>query len=168
MSINVILATDQLGAIGLNGTLPWPQLKEDMKGFKETTSGHIVVMGRKTWDDPKMPKPLPDRINLVATSKILPHPGVTAIKDVQVRLRKIQQEYPDKEVFIIGGKALIESCISFVDKVYLTHIRGSFKADTFIDMRWLLKDFRIITAVPGEVCMFSIHKRDKNYSEAIS
>jgi dihydrofolate reductase len=66
--IAAILASTNTGGIGLNGTLPWPKHSEDLKWFKEHTSNQIVVMGRKTWDDPMMPKPLPNRINCVVSS----------------------------------------------------------------------------------------------------
>ena len=114
--IKAILAVDQVGGIGLNGTLPWPHNKEDMKWFQDNTSGHIVLMGRRTWDDPKMPKPLPNRINLVATSRPINMAGVMTLRsDIQRRLSSIQQEFPNKDIFIIGGKRLLESCIEFVD-----------------------------------------------------
>ena len=56
--ICTIFATDQMGTFGNRGTLPWPMDAEDMAWFREHTIDQIVVMGRKTWDDPKMKKPL--------------------------------------------------------------------------------------------------------------
>ena len=69
--IKAIFATDKFGGMGFNGTLPWPHHSEDLSYFREQTKGHIVVMGRNTWDDPKMPKPLKDREVYVATHKPL-------------------------------------------------------------------------------------------------
>jgi dihydrofolate reductase len=64
-----ILAATNLGGIGNRGTLPWPKHTQDMIWFKEHTENQIVVMGRNTWDDPKMPKPLPNRINYVVSGR---------------------------------------------------------------------------------------------------
>ena len=61
MSIKAIFAVDKFGGMGFNGSLPWPHHSEDLAYFKEQTTNHIVVMGRNTWEDPKLPKPLPGR-----------------------------------------------------------------------------------------------------------
>ena len=65
--INAIFAVDHYGGMGFNGTLPWPHNAADLANFKKATTNHVVVMGRNTWDDPKMPKPLPERIVYVAS-----------------------------------------------------------------------------------------------------
>jgi dihydrofolate reductase len=67
--INALFAVDQYGGMGFNGTLPWPHNSVDLANFKQLTDTHIVVMGRKTWDDPKMPKPLVGRTVYVATGR---------------------------------------------------------------------------------------------------
>ena len=68
MSVNAILAMDNNMGIGYDNTLPWPHNKKDMKWFRDCTSGHVVVMGRKTWESFGS-KPLPNRINVVVTNK---------------------------------------------------------------------------------------------------
>ena len=55
--INAIFAADHYGGIGFRGSVPWPHNSSDLKHFKTLTEGHIVVMGRRTYDDPKMPAP---------------------------------------------------------------------------------------------------------------
>jgi len=159
--LKAIIAVDQLGGIGLNGTLPWPHNSEDMKWFQSNTTGHIVVMGRKTWEHPKMPKPLPDRINLVVTNQPILTPGITAMKgDIIERLKTIQKQYPSKDIFIIGGKILLESCISHCDQIYLTMFKGAYKVDTAIDLPKLLHGFQLRTVKPGLTCMFSIYHNE--------
>ena len=71
--INALFASDQFGGIGFNGTLPWPHNSNDLKNFKRLTDGHVVVMGRRSWDDPKLPKPLPGRTVYVATNRGVEH-----------------------------------------------------------------------------------------------
>ena len=66
--INAIFAIDEDGGMGLDGSMPWPTNRSDLDWFKVHTLGHIVVMGRGTWDAKDMPKPLPRRTNWVITS----------------------------------------------------------------------------------------------------
>ena len=67
--ISAIFAMDENYGIGLNGSLPWPKNSKDFRWFKSNTINSTVVMGRNTWDDPMMPKPLPNRKNIVITSR---------------------------------------------------------------------------------------------------
>jgi len=159
--INCIFASDGQGNLGFNGTLPWPHNSEDLQRFKDLTQGHVVVMGRKTWDDPKMPKPLPGRVNFVFTNRTIGIPGVHTIKgDVITELRKIETAYPDKQIFVIGGKTLIESSSVLCDYVYLTHMKGNFRSDTRIHLDRYLADFRATTAEPSvdRSCSFMVYK----------
>ena len=66
--MKAIFAVDANFGIGKNGTLPWPKNKDDFAWFREHTLGKTIVMGRRTWDDPAFPKPLPKRTNVVVTS----------------------------------------------------------------------------------------------------
>lgn len=155
--ISAIFAADSYGGIGFNGTLPWPHNAEDLAYFKALTTNQIVVMGRKTWDDPKMPKPLPNRINIVVTSTpILMHNVITIRSDIESRIKKIQDEFPTKDIFIIGGKQLLESTRHILDQIYLTRMKGSYKTDTRIDLRKFLLGFRTITCKPGMNCTYEV------------
>ncbi len=107
----------------------------------------IVVMERKTWDDPKMPKPLPGRINYVATNKPIFGYGITTIRgDLQENIRKIQNAYPTKTVWIIGGPDILMETRDLVDQVHITHFKGQFKTDRQIDLRKYLSLFRATSA----------------------
>lgn len=107
--IKSIFAVDHWGGMGFNGSLPWPHHSEDLKYFKEQTSGDIVIMGRRTWDDPKMPKPLPDRTTFVITHRpILGYTNVKTIKgDIVESIKKIAVDNPNKTIWIIGGPEIL-------------------------------------------------------------
>ena len=109
--ICTIFATDQVGTFGNRGTLPWSMDPEDMAWFREHTLNQIVVMGRKTWDDPKMKKPLPDRINCVISNKPLNMPVARRLSgDYKKQIQELQELYPKKNIFIIGGPNIIMEC----------------------------------------------------------
>jgi dihydrofolate reductase len=132
--IHAIFAVDHNGGMGLNGSLPWPHNAEDMANFKRLTNGQVVVMGSKTWLDPKMPKPLPGRIVYVASSK--PTFYAQQIQgDIKEQVLAIEERHADKNICIIGGPALIQECLPLVDVIYLTHLKGSYKVDTRIDLK---------------------------------
>ena len=149
--INAIFAVDFNGGMGFNGTLPWPHNAEDLQHFKDLTTGQVVVCGRKTWDDPKMPKPLPNRTVYVAT-----HRPVTYAQpfsgDIQERLLKIEADHKDKKIFVIGGVELLESARPLFDRIYLTHIKGAYRADTRIYVKEFLTGFHPVRATVSRDC----------------
>ena len=67
--IKAILACDEEGGVSKKGTIPWPKNTKDLGWFKKNTTNNVVVMGSKTWVDPLMPWPLPNRLNVLATTK---------------------------------------------------------------------------------------------------
>lgn len=159
MSINAIFAADSRGGMGFRGSLPWPHSKEDMIWFKSKTDGQIVVMGRNTWDDPKMPKPLPNRINCIFTNRFFKMPNVYCLSgDYKEQLLKLEQEFPNKEIFVIGGPSIIEAVRPITEKLYLTHMKGSYNIDTRIDLRTYLRSFQITSAGSGTDCTFVTYK----------
>jgi len=158
-----ILASTNLGGIGNRGTLPWPKHKEDLAWFKEHTTNQIVVMGRNTWDDPMMPKPLPNRTNYVVSSqhvakeyqhlvRWIPSSPVDSIKE-------IQKNNPKQNVFVIGGKQLYDATEPIVERVYLTRMKGAWFTDTRIELERYLACFRIKTVRPGTNCTYEIWDR---------
>ena len=158
-----ILASTNLGGIGNRGTLPWPKHKEDLAWFKEHTTDQIVVMGRKTWDDPMMPKPLPNRTNYVVSShhvakeyqhqvRWIPSGPVDSIKE-------IQKNNPKQNVFVIGGKQLYDATEPIVERVYLTRMKGAWFTDTRIELERYLACFHIKTVRPGTNCTYEIWDR---------
>jgi dihydrofolate reductase len=155
-----ILASTNLGGIGNRGTLPWPKHKEDLAWFKEHTTNNIVVMGRNTWDDPLMPKPLPNRVNCVFSHNDL---GTFAARrlvgDTNEQVQILNSQFPNRNVFIIGGKELYEATESIVERVYLTRMKGGWFTDTRIDLEKYLTCFSIKTVRPGNNCTYEIWDR---------
>lgn len=155
-----ILASTSMGGIGNRGTLPWPKHKEDLAWFKEHTTGQLVVMGRKTWDDPMMPKPLPNRVNCVFSNRDLnTHVARRLSGDTEDQVALLQSQFSERNVFIIGGKELYESTSNLVERVYLTRMKGNWWTDTRIDLERYLACFSIKSVRPGTNCTYEIWDR---------
>ena len=150
-----ILACTSAGGIGNKGTLPWPKNSEDLKWFKEHTTGQIVVMGRNTWDDKMMPKPLPNRTNCVVSNRLIDNLNVRRLKgNIKQEVLDLQAQFPDKNVFVIGGKTIYEHTQDIVETVYLTRMLKSWGADTRVNLERLLMNHRIQTVKPGTDCTY--------------
>jgi len=155
-----ILAATNLGGIGNRGTLPWPKHKQDMAWFREHTLNNVVVMGRHTWDDPQMPKPLPERINCVFSNNNLDSFDARRLSgDTVEQVKKLQEQFPNRKVFVIGGRELYEATEPIVERVYLTRMKGAWFTDTRIDLEKYLACFRIKTVRPGTNCTYEIWDR---------
>jgi len=126
-NISVAVAIGENFAIGKNNQLLW-QMPADLKFFKQTTSGHTVIMGRKTFDS--VGKPLPNRRNIVITrDTTLKIEGVEVVNGLNEALAITQNE--QKPVFIIGGAEIYRQALPKTDTLYLTTIHHTFDADTF-------------------------------------
>jgi dihydrofolate reductase len=157
--INALFAADQFGGIGFNGTLPWPHNSNDLKNFKKLTDGHIVVMGRRSWDDPKLPKPLKGRIAYVATNRPIMY--ATAIKgDIAEQVKDLEKRFPNKTIWVVGGSEILAQCADLYDRIYLTHFKGNFRIDTKVNLKSLLTGYQMIkaSADPNENCTFVIYE----------
>jgi dihydrofolate reductase len=132
MSINAILATDLNFGIGKEGNLPWPKNERDMTWFREHTMGHVVVMGRKTWESIGS-KPLPKRINVVITSKTLEGSDLTMSGDMEQILDHLKEIYEGLHIWIIGGAEIYFQAIPLCDKLYLTTINNKYDCDTHVE-----------------------------------
>ncbi|MEM4994750.1 dihydrofolate reductase [Priestia sp. SB1] len=131
MSISLIVAADERGAIGVNNQLLC-KLKGDLKYFKEKTKNHTVVMGRNTYES--IGKPLPNRTNIVLTSDVHydPDEEVYTYNSLSELMNDYNESENDEEVFVIGGSSLYELFLPIADTVYLTRIHHTFdNADTF-------------------------------------
>lgn len=137
--IKAIMAVDEEWGIGKNGTLPWPANKEDLKQFKDKTTGHVVIMGSNTWNDPCFPAPLKNRTNVVVTSNPDKYLGLANetiqgnVKDRIIEIANNLGETHGKDVWIIGGKQLIESCWDIIEEFHLTIVTGKYDCDVFLD-----------------------------------
>ena len=126
MSVSMIAAVGKNLELGKNNNLIW-HFKEDMKFFKDTTMGHTVVMGRKTFES--LPKALPGRKNIVISSNAeYQAQGATVVTSVEESLQIADNE----EIFVIGGGKIYAEFLPYADKLYLTEIDAECAdADTY-------------------------------------
>lgn len=125
--LHLLFARSANGVIGKDGGLPW-HLPEDMAHFKRLTSGHPVVMGRKTWDSlPPRFRPLPGRANIVVTRQ----PGWQA--EGALPAASVQEALdlcdPDAEVWLIGGAELYRTAVPLAHDAVVTEIAADFDGD---------------------------------------
>jgi dihydrofolate reductase len=143
--IAALFAVDEQGGMGKNGSMPWPMNKEDMQWFKRTTEGHVVVMGRKSWNSPDMPHPLPKRHNVVFTNDFMEQEDIFQLKgDVCMGLLNIKENNPDLNVFVIGGANLLIQSKPTLQRIFITRIPGTYDCDTIIDLADFLNGFRLV------------------------
>lgn len=124
--------TDKSRAIGYNNSLLF-NLPSDLKYFKETTSGHTILMGRKTYESLPI-RPLPNRTNIVISGNMESDNGVIVFKDINSALNYIDET--GDTVFVCGGVKIYQEFLPYARKLYLTIIEEeslnkSFNADTF-------------------------------------
>jgi dihydrofolate reductase len=114
-----IAAVDRKGAIGKGGKLPW-HYSADMKFFRETTTGHAVVMGRKTWLT--IGKPLKNRLNIVLSrdSNIEPQESLLVLSDVESVIAFGNSLTTD--LFVIGGAQIYQAFLSHIEKWIITEV----------------------------------------------
>ncbi len=123
MKLIIIAALNKKRVIGNNGKLPW-HISEDLKRFKRLTIGHAVLMGRKTFES--MGKPLPDRRNVVLSSKKIP--GVETYSTIAAALAALKNQ---EKVFIIGGGKIFDEFLDMADELHLTLVDIEVDGDTF-------------------------------------
>lgn len=137
MRISLVVAAARNGVIGHLGEIPW-RLPDDQRFFRRLTTGHVVVMGRKTFDS--IGKPLPARTNLVLSRK--PFPKIEGIESFR-SLPEAEDWAHDRdttEFFVIGGEALYREAMPRADRVYLTRVDAEPEGDAFFpeldESRW--------------------------------
>ena len=155
MSLTAIVAMTSDRIIGRDGDLPW-HLPEDLKFFKKTTSGHPIIMGRKTYDS--IGFPLPRRRNIVLTRdpswaaegvEVIHTPG-----ELETRLS------PGEKAFVIGGSEIYKIFLPLLDSIIVTHVHGEYEGDThFPEFEHIFPESRLL----AETNDFTIreHIRDR-------
>lgn len=126
--MNLIVAVDGNWAIGNNGDLLCKN-PIDMKFFKETTTGKVVIMGRKTLESFPKQKPLPNRTNIVL-SRNNEIDGCIVVNSIDELLIKVKN-YDDDDLFVIGGGQIYKELLPYCKKAYVTKMKNIFKADTY-------------------------------------
>lgn len=156
MTINAIFARDANGGIGKNNDLPWPRNDADMKWFRENTLGHVVVMGRKTWESLGSKK-LPKRINYVITnSNVEGSPDGIYQGDIGNILNEIEKKHAGLKVWVIGGANIYKQSMSYCNYLYLTEFKKSFDCDTYLDINLEDRFIKITGNKETKECSFSI------------
>ncbi|MCH5229063.1 MAG: dihydrofolate reductase [Muribaculaceae bacterium] len=159
MAVNLIVALGEKGEIGIKGDLIW-KLSSDLKRFKSLTTGHPVIMGRKTWESlPK--KPLPGRRNIVLSRNTdFQDPRVEKALSLEEALRMTEGEDP----FVIGGAEIYKAFLPFVSHLYLTHVYDSNPlADAYLNID-LEKNWRK-TEESEEIIENGVRYRFANYTK---
>jgi dihydrofolate reductase len=125
--ISIIVAIAENMAIGKNNDLLW-HIPADLKRFKQITSGHPVIMGKKTWES--LPRrPLPNRRNIVITDN--PGEQIEGCEMAYSIEEAIARCNPEEENFIIGGASVYRQFLPYAHRLYLTFVHKPFEADVF-------------------------------------
>jgi len=126
--ISFIVAMDRNHVIGSNNQMPW-HLPNDLRFFKETTTGNTIVMGRKTFES--IGRVLPNRKHIVITKSTTDFPNeVEIVHDIET-IVKLSEDNNEEELFVIGGGNIFKQLLPYADKLYVTLINETFEGDVF-------------------------------------
>lgn len=137
--MNIIVAVDKNWAIGKDNRMMW-SIPADMKFFRETTKGNVVIMGRKTLESFPQGQPLKNRVNIVITrKKDYKVKGAVIVHSVKEAIEEAEKY--EGELFVIGGESIYRAMLAYCDTAYVTKIDHAFDADTYFpdldgDQEW--------------------------------
>jgi dihydrofolate reductase len=151
MIVSIVVAAAENGIIGAGNQLPW-RLPADLKYFRKLTTGHPVIMGRKTFDS--IGKPLKDRTNIVLSQSVGQIEGCIVKPNLREALEFCR---PESEVFIIGGGTVYAEALAagLVDRIYLTRVHHEVEGDTF---------FRLEDETNWKVVSTERHEADETHA----
>lgn len=141
--VSIIVAIAKNGIIGDKNSLLW-HISEDMRFFRETTSGHPVIMGRKTYDS--LGRPLPKRTNVVISRTTKHIEGCTVVGSLEEAIALFPKE---EEVFIIGGAQIYALAMEVADRLYLTRVEHEYQGDTSFP-EWDESKWKLLSRTPYE------------------
>ena len=114
--ISIIVAVAKGGAIGKEGKMPW-KIPREQRQFKDLTTGHVVIMGRTSYEE--IGHPLPERTNIVVSkTKVFSGENLYTVKSLQEAIERAGQE----EIFIAGGAEIFQEALPLADKIYMTYV----------------------------------------------
>lgn len=123
--ITIVVAKSENNVIGNNNELIW-HLPNDLKRFKQLTTGHPIIMGRKTFES--IGKPLPNRVNIVITRNRDWNPeGITIVNSLEEAIENAKES--DHDIFIIGGGNIYEQALWLADALEVTEVHQAFEGD---------------------------------------
>ncbi len=126
-ALAIVVAVGDGGVIGKDGGLPW-KISEDLRHFKNVTMGHVMIMGRKTWDS--IGRVLPGRTTFVVSrNAALAIPGVEVFSSLDAALERAWALDPEPR--IVGGAAIYAEALPRVTRIYLTEVHKTVSGDTF-------------------------------------
>ena len=124
MRINLVVALDRLGTIGREGALPW-RLPADLRRFREVTTGHPIIMGRRTHES--IGRPLPDRLNIVLTTDPNFHaPGCVVVPSLDAAFGMCSEV---DEVMVVGGARVYATALPLASRLFLTEVDAATPGD---------------------------------------
>ena len=148
--ITLIAAAAENNALGKDNDLVW-HLPDDFKRFKSLTTGHHIIMGRKTWES--FPRPLPNRTHIVITrNKNYQAEGAIVVHDMEDALAYAKD---DPNTFIIGGGEIYKIGLDYATHIELTRVHGTFEADAF---------FPVIDHTVWELKESTFHDKDDRHN----
>ena len=132
--MKMIVIADESWGIGADGDL-LVQLPEDMKFFRETTKGNVIILGRKTLQSFPMSKPLPNRVNIVITrDKNFSAEGTIVVNSIEDAVKLYNEKYSHLEGFVAGGGTIYRQMLKYCDTALVTKMKMKFpSAQVFID-----------------------------------
>ncbi len=157
--LSLIVAMDKNNLIGKGNELPW-HYKEDLKYFKEVTTGKKVIMGRNTFLSiyNYIKKPLPNRENYVVTSQALECKEVKIVKDLDKIITSYSDEKNEDEMFIIGGLKMYDIGLQKANKMYITHIDKEHEGNVYFPKIDYSKWEKVSSESKG-ILTFTVYKR---------
>ena len=149
--MKAILSADRNWGIGYQNKL-LVSLPSDMRFFRETTTGHVVVMGRKTLESFPGGLPLKNRTNIVLTrDRNYRAPGAILVHSLEELLKELEK-YDSDEVYVVGGGKIYEMLLPYCDTVYVTKIDFAYQADTWFPNLDKLPEWRLAEEGEEQTC----------------
>ncbi|MDY4833761.1 dihydrofolate reductase [Frisingicoccus sp.] len=159
--MNIIVAVDKNWAIGFENKL-LNSIPEDMKFFRETTTGKVVVMGRKTLESFPNKRPLKNRTNIVITrQKDYKVDGAVVLHSVEEALDYLKQ-FKSEDIYVIGGASIYEQMLPYCDVAHVTVMDYAYQADTWFPNLDKMEEF-VVAADSEEKTYFDLEYCFKMY-----
>lgn len=159
--MKAILSADRNWGIG-NGNKLLVSIPSDMKFFRQTTTGKVVVMGRKTLESFPNGQPLKNRTNIVLTSNPDYKVKDAVIVHSKEELLKTLEQYDSENIYIIGGESIYRMMLPYCDTVFVTKIDRAFQADTFFPNLDEMEEWQITEEGEEQTC-FDLEFRFTKY-----
>jgi dihydrofolate reductase len=175
MKLKIIVAVDREGGFSKEGKIPW-FLPEDFEHFKNITTGHVCVMGRRTYEDileTRKNRDVARNINLpideilrnresyvVSRNPNFTAPGATVVKSMGIVADRMKNSGDTRKLFVIGGRRMFFEALSNTDTIHMTIIKGDkYNCDVFFPVNVLNKKFKIVSGRETEKAYFVDYNR---------